>query len=682
MLDAGSISADCGSIYEIDNVNNTFAGHDYTMFEEFKDYNSSDVAVDTIDPDHNITLFAQWTAETYKIYYYVAVGSLDDKNGVNTINEYHNLVNGLETDFTNNYRLWEEKVQTVTYGEMFTSAVKPSERDNVPLHYDFHSWFRWYNNFDEDTGRPDEGDENRTINGYDYNIGDKYHNVFDWYDIGVDTTYKKTEDDPGGYGKLSSEYALVDGNVFDTGIWDAGYFNDVSENAEFSLWFNPSKTTAELSILGDYKQTGNNRCDVSYINLDYYKVLAEDYTENYLDYDLFSTDKFISAETQMKKVFAGDEYFFAYNIKEKYYADFYDANLNPITSYDENGVDKGHYFVTPIVHATEDPHTEMVIYSETIKPELPYNYVYYETTYNEDEDYWHLDKTDMVYASYAENYYWAFDAYAYVNNGEEMRVPSWYEHIGWYVQLDQEQHYIINDDYYGYDLTKSTQSKYFNYPGADRNSDGEPDYYYHNYEYEYTGMDGSIKTANSEFYYYTDNNNKVVFTFTHAYCDIFVYAVYKTVEYSAEVTINGANGATYWTSNGVAQVNNPDVGVNNITLNSDINASDSYNTNGVVYGDRANYKGSYYQTGIKFPLTISVDGAGNVINGPMVDYSTDLFTYSNNNGVGGRGTSGAATPDDNRLDDKNLFVNTDSEIGRRAFDDFIYGKLLQFKITT
>ncbi|MBQ8424711.1 MAG: hypothetical protein IJX17_01665, partial [Clostridia bacterium] len=314
---------------------------------------------------------------------------------------------------------------------------------------------------------------------------------------------------------------------------------------------------------------------------------------------------------------------------------------------------------------------------------LDSNYIYYETTFIPDDpntpdvDESLLDKSDVAFAEYAETYYWEFDPYYGVNDNTT-RVPSWYDHIGWYVQIDQKKHYVINDEYYtGYDTAKSDYMSVSQASGYFNKNDIPGYGNYHEFVYEYTNMKGEIATGKSQFYYYTNQDTgKVIFTFTHAFTDIYVYAVYKMVEYDMEVTIDGDYGSTYWTSNGTLQTNSPVSGIESVTLNDDIDLSDSYNTNSITYADRVNYKGTYREPNSKFPLYIGATGSD------LVSYTPTLFTYSNNYGHGANGTDNSVETENNQNDDDSLFRNNDLECGRRAYDEFKYHTNVNFTVTT
>jgi len=193
--------------------------------------------------------------------------------------------------------------------------------------------------------------------------------------------------------------------------------------------------------------------------------------------------------------------------------------------------------------------------------------------------------------------------------------------------------------------------------------------YYHEFEYQYSNYKGEWVTGHSQFYYYTDNNNVTHFTFTHAFTDIYVYAVYKMVEYDTEVTIIGDYGSTYYTTNGVEQTNNPPSGIEDVTFSNDkINLSDSYNYNSITYADRVNYKGTYRETQ-KFPLFI-----GATEEKDFVTYNPTLFVYSNNYGKGANGTDNTVDTENNQDDDDLKFINNDLECGRRAKANFKYNQ--------
>ncbi|MBQ8425053.1 MAG: hypothetical protein IJX17_03415, partial [Clostridia bacterium] len=324
MVQEGSINEDCGELYDAGNANNTTTKHFYNNATELETYGVHS------ELDHIITLFAHWEAQTYKLYFYNAIGSDDDRDVVNTIGKYD--ASGKLT-FTN-YELY--KVVDVKYDETFDLLDKLSEKkeDGVtPLHYDFHSWFRWYYNYDN------YAEYGQGVAAADRDANpDKYYNVEDWYYIpnGTNTPgqpyYNETD-----FLKLSdSEFEMGTSYTY------LGYFDDV----RLSSWYNPA--IQNDSLFGNVEDLN---CDVEVADIYAYKNHIDDPASNYVDYDLYSSDKFISALTTLNKIFAGDEHFYAYNTKEKYYADFYDAELNPTTNYDTNKKDEGHYFVTPIVDA-------------------------------------------------------------------------------------------------------------------------------------------------------------------------------------------------------------------------------------------------------------------------------------------------------------------------------------------
>ena len=58
-----------------------------------------------------------------------------------------------------------------------------------------------------------------------------------------------------------------------------------------------------------------------------------------------------------------------------------------------------------------------------------------------------MDKTDLLYAPYAEDYIWTMNPYMNrISPTAKVPVPSWYQHVGWYVQIDQDKHYIYMED--------------------------------------------------------------------------------------------------------------------------------------------------------------------------------------------------------------------------------------------
>jgi len=330
---------------------------------------------------------------------------------------------------------------------------------------------------------------------------------------------------------------------------------DWFENYDGSKWYDPnvSNDTFKLNESGDSSH-------LDHINIDEASDTLAD--EQIINSDLISSDKFIYAGTSLYKYFAGDEYYFGYFVKEIYYADFYDTNKNPETNFDENGVDKGHFFVTP----TEE------------NVNLDKNYVYLETNEN---------KSNLGMAKYANDFSWSWDPFAvkrqedYAFN-EYLNVPSWYKFIGWYVQIDQERIYIINDEFYS--------NSYFDKTDAQGNK-------YHEYVYTYTGIDGTQKTAISKFYYTTDDNGEITFIFTHAYTNIDVYAVYEMVEYTVEFDINADYGATDYFGGVV----------------------DNINSDSITHGNKVNFMGSY-DLNSKFPEYV---GSNN-----LIDYTPNVFTQS------------------------------------------------------
>ena len=91
----------------------------------------------------------------------------------------------------------------------------------------------------------------------------------------------------------------------------------------------------------------------------YYDEVSRTVKNNSFIYstDLISSDKFISAGTSITKHFAGDETFFIYYIKDIYYSSYYDSENNTETVYDENNLDKGHYYVTETSPVSNYPQT-------------------------------------------------------------------------------------------------------------------------------------------------------------------------------------------------------------------------------------------------------------------------------------------------------------------------------------
>ena len=446
-------------------------------------------------PDHKVQLYAKWTANEYNVHYYYAVATYNEEDLVNSINN-DKLVQSLghSVEAIGNFLLW--KTETHVFDSDFVVSVKyNTELDGIsdPMHYEFYTWFRWYNNYDN----PNQ----ETNPDYEYNAN--------WYN-----------------------------------------------NYASSKWYNPNVPTSDFDGL----------CDVPYMS-----VAEKDgeFDESEINKDLISTDKFIKPETVLNKNFAGDEYFFGYCVKEIYYASFFDTDQNPETVYDANGVDVGHHFITP---------------SNGNNPDYGKNYIYLNTNYTDKNI---NSKGNMLRTKYANSLSWSWDPFAEKcatdsSFTQQLLVPSWYEFVGWYVQLDNNHNYIINDYHYLNDYFTSTNN-------------GNQSC--HVFTYSYTLPDGSTDTATSEFYYYTDTDGQVKFRFTHVYSDIYVYAVYKMVEYEASIDINADYGATEY-------------------VNSNVNV---FNTNSVIYANNTSYIGSY-KDNLTFPEYVDVAGADEY------SYIPSLFT--------------------------------------------------------
>ena len=142
----------------------------------------------------------------------------------------------------------------------------------------------------------------------------------------------------------------------------------------------------------------------------------------------------------------------------------------------------------------------------------------------------------MNHQLYGEDFTWSFNPFTAIT--EETRVPSWYEIIGWWVKIDQTYSYIINDQTYLVDSEHQSTS-YFN------KFDSSANQFYHEFEYTYSIYDGTKETSTSRFFYVVDGD-EINFTFTHAFTDIYVYAVYRMVEYDVNVDISAPTGSTYF----------------------------------------------------------------------------------------------------------------------------------------
>ena len=267
------------------------------------------------------------------------------------------------------------------------------------------------------------------------------------------------------------------------------------------------------------------------------------------------------------------------------------------------------------------------------------------------------------------------------------------------------EHILINDQTYLVD-DEHMETSYFN------NKDATNGYFYHEFPYTFTNRDGTTGYSSSRYYYYTDENGKLQFKFTHAFADIHVYAVYRMVEYDVNLDITAPTNATYFHETSISNVSVENSNIlieeanylapltdkygvvyshyytdttkgyvyykcGNKFLNYSIAekklyrgkiaegniVSDSINNNTIIYGDQINYYGSYDSNNAYDTLT-RVDNPfayteyiGSSVFKDLVTKDSYLSNYSG---------LIKYTP--------KLFVHTERANARFFFNDFVYNR--------